>query len=250
MSKVQSIDRAFLLLQELAEKSGGISDLSRRAGLPTSTVARLLNALEDSEVVERIDDGYEYRLGPRILQMATKSNKDETLLALARPHMVHLVDQLFENTGLSIPSGYEVQYVGQINCANPVQIRDWTGTRIPMHVVPSGIVVLAHWPKKAVKGFLDRKLDRYTPNTVVNKSEIMERLEKVKEDGHCWCLEEFSEGINSVAAPIFSEDGNILGALHVHGPSYRFPATSMKKIVSDLVITQAEKMSKELQNKK
>ena len=48
MSKVQSIDRAFLLLQELAEKSGGISDLSRRAGLPTSTVARLLNALEDS----------------------------------------------------------------------------------------------------------------------------------------------------------------------------------------------------------
>ena len=52
MAKVQSIDRAFLLLQELAEKSGGISDLSRRSGLPTSTVARLLSALEESEVIE------------------------------------------------------------------------------------------------------------------------------------------------------------------------------------------------------
>jgi len=249
MAKVQSIDRAFLLLQELAEKSGGISDLSRRSGLPTSTVARLLSALEESEVIERIDDGYEYKLGPRILQMASKSNKGETLLAIARPHMVNLVDQLFENTGLSISSGYEIQYVGQVNCANPVQIRDWTGTRLPMHVVPSGLVILAHWPKKAVQSFLDRKLDRYTPNTVVNKAEIMKRLEKIKEEGFCWCLEEFSEGINSIASPILAENGNVMGALHIHGPSYRFPSDSMKKIVSDLLVTQTEKMCKELKYK-
>ena len=135
---VQSIDRAFLILRKLAEKPGGISDLSRRVELPTSTVARLLAALEDSEAVERIDDGYEYKLGPRILQMSAQANKAESLLVIARPHMVSLVDKLFENTGLSIPSGYEVQYVGQVNSVNPVQIRDWTGTRIPMHVVPSG----------------------------------------------------------------------------------------------------------------
>ena len=247
---VQSIDRAFLLLRKLAEKPGGISDLSRRVELPTSTVARLLAALEDSDAIERIDDGYEYKLGPRILQMAAQANKAESLLVIARPYMVSLVDKLFENTGLSIPSGYEIQYVGQVNCANPVQIRDWTGTRLPMHVVPSGLVVLAHWPKKAVQGFLDRKLDRYTPKTVVSKSEIMNRLEKIKLDGFCWCLEEFSEGINSIAAPVFAEDGNILGALHVHGPSYRFPDKSMKKVVSDLVVAQAQRMCKELIHKK
>jgi len=247
---VQSIDRAFLLLRKLAEKPGGISDLSRRVELPTSTVARLLAALEDSDAIERIDDGYEYRIGPRIISNGSQANKAESLLVVARPYMVSLVDKLFENTGLSIPSGYEIQYVGQVNCANPVQIRDWTGTRLPMHVVPSGLVVLAHWPKKAVQGFLDRKLDRYTPKTVVSKSEIINRLEKIKQDGFCWCLEEFSEGINSIAAPVFAEDGNILGALHVHGPSYRFPDKSMKKVVSDLVVAQAQRMCKELIHKK
>jgi len=247
---VQSIDRAFLILRKLAEKPGGISDLSRRVELPTSTVARLLAALEDSEAVERIDDGYEYKLGPRILQMSAQANKAESLLVIARPHMVSLVDKLFENTGLSIPSGYEVQYVGQVNSVNPVQIRDWTGTRIPMHVVPSGLVVLAHWPKKAVQGFLDRKLERYTPKTVVNKSEIINRLKRIKIDGFCWGMEEFSDGINSIAAPVFAEDGNILGALHVHGPSYRFPDKSMKKTISELLVNQAKKMSKELILKK
>ena len=97
MAKVQSIDRAFLLLQELAEKSGGISDLSRRSGVPTATVARLLSALEESEVIERIDDGYEYKLGPRILQMASKSNKGETLLAIAVSY-----------THLTLPTIYSV----------------------------------------------------------------------------------------------------------------------------------------------
>ncbi|MEC7809578.1 MAG: IclR family transcriptional regulator [Actinomycetota bacterium] len=249
MSKVQSIDRAFQILRELSEKAGGITDLSRRVGLPTSTVARLLSALEESDAIERVAGSYEYKLGPRILQMATQSNQSETLLAMARPHMVNLVEKLFENSGLSIPSGYEVQYVGQVNCANPVQIRDWTGTRLPMHVVPSGLVSLAHLPVETVERFLDRKLERYTTNTVTNKIEVLRRLEKIREEGFCWCIEEFSEGINSVAAPVFSKDGIVIGALHVHGPSYRFPDKTTKKIVSNLVLKQAKKMSRELGQK-
>ena len=88
MSTVQSIDRAFQILKELSEKAGGITDLSRRVGLPTSTVARLLSALEESDVIERVAGGYEYKIGPRILQMSTQSNQNETLLSMARPHMV------------------------------------------------------------------------------------------------------------------------------------------------------------------
>ena len=249
MSTVQSIDRAFQILRALSEKAGGITDISRRVGLPTSTVARLLSALEESDVIERVAGGYEYKLGPRILQMSTQSNQNETLLSMARPHMVNLVEKLYENAGLSVISGYEVQYLGQVNCANPVQIRDWTGTRLPMHVVPSGLVSLAHLPIETVQMFLDRKLERFTTNTVVNKNEVLQRLEKIKDEGFCWCIEEFSEGINSVAAPVFSKDRNVIGALHVHGPSYRFPDKATKKIVSNLVLKEAKKMSQELSQK-
>ena len=46
MQSVQSIDRAFQLLGEVADDPAGISELSRRLDLPTSTVARLLSTLE------------------------------------------------------------------------------------------------------------------------------------------------------------------------------------------------------------
>ena len=36
--------------------------------------------------------------------------------------------------------GYDVLYLEQVECDHPVQVRDWAGTRAPMHTVPSGLV--------------------------------------------------------------------------------------------------------------
>lgn len=246
MSTVQSIQRAFKLLEELVGEPFGITELSRRTDLPTSTVARILNTLEIAGAVERLENGSKYRVGPTILAMGARTEPGKNLYALARSYMVDLVDQLFENVGLSIPSGYEMYYVGQVNCANPVQIRDWTGTSLPMHIVPSGLIVLSYWPDGAVDRFLKRRLDRYTANTETRPDRIRERLVKARRDGYIWCHEEYSEGINSVAAPIFDNTIGIVGALHCHGPSYRFPDESMRNIAADLVTASADAISIEL----
>ena len=70
MATVQSIDRAFGLLEELARQPAGISDLARKVGLPTSTVARLLATLEGCHAVERNPDGTGYRIGPSIVTIS------------------------------------------------------------------------------------------------------------------------------------------------------------------------------------
>ena len=246
MASVQSIQRAFRLLQALADEPAGITELSRRVDLPTSTVARILATLEKAGAAERIDDGSTYRIGPAVRTMGARADPGQDLYTLARPHMVDLVDQLFENVGLSIPSGYEMQYVGQANCANPVQIRDWTGASLPMHIVPSGLVVLAYWPDGAIDRFLGRRLDRYTANTETRPERIRKRLTSIRRDGYVWCHEEYSEGINSVAAPIFDDGLGVVGALHCHGPSYRFPDESMRDIAAGLVKAGAAAVSSDL----
>ena len=52
MASVQSIQRAFRLLQALADEPAGITGLSRRVDLPTSTVARILGTLEEAGAAE------------------------------------------------------------------------------------------------------------------------------------------------------------------------------------------------------
>jgi len=243
MQTVQSIDRAFQILEEVASDPGGISELSRRLGLPTSTVARLLATLERSGAVERMTDDNSYRIGSAIVTMAASIDPNQSLLAVAQPYMVDLVEQVAEAVGLSIPAGYDVHYIGQVDCANPVQVRDWTGVSLPMHIVPSGMVVLAHWPDEAIARYLSRKLDRYTPGSVTDPRLIRERIERVRDEDVSWMEEEFAEGISSVAAPLFNAAGVVVGALHSHGPTYRFPDEALRDIISGRVRSTAQAIS-------
>ena len=246
MQTVQSIDRAFQILEEVASDPGGISELSRRLGLPTSTVARLLATLERLGAVERMTDDNGYRIGSAIVTMAASIDPNQSLLAVAQPYMVDLVEQVAEAVGLSIPAGYDVHYIGQVDCANPVQVRDWTGVSLPMHVVPSGMVVLAHWPDEAIARYLSRKLDRYTPGSVTDPRRIRERIERVRDEDVSWMEEEFAEGISSVAAPLFNAAGVVVGALHSHGPTYRFPDEALRDIIAGRVRSTAQAISASL----
>ena len=49
-------------------------------------------------------------------------------------------------------------YIDQVGSPNPVSVRDWTGSRIPLHAVSSGQVLLAH-ARADVRAALPRPAD-------------------------------------------------------------------------------------------
>jgi DNA-binding IclR family transcriptional regulator len=59
-------------------------------------------------------------------------------------------------------------------------------------------------------------------------------------------FEEFAEGINSVAAPVFGPDG-VTAALRIHGPTYRFPDPDRTHDIGLLVAAAASRLSEQLQ---
>jgi DNA-binding IclR family transcriptional regulator len=115
-----------------------------------------------------------------------------------------------------------------------------------MHAVPSGLVLLAEWPKDALDAYLAGELVAPSRRTVTDPAELRSRLADVREAGHAWGLEEFAEGIDSVAAPIRDARGNPVAAVHVHGPSYRFPAPRSEARVAAAVAAAAHEISRRL----
>ena len=61
---------------------------------------------------------------------------------------MQLTESLGEATGLSVLDGHDVLYLGQVEADHPVQVRDWTGERLPAHLVSSGFVLLAGAPPR------------------------------------------------------------------------------------------------------
>lgn len=223
MAHVESVARAVKIIEALAMSPAGLSETARRVGLPKSTVARLLSTLEATEAVERAEDGRMYRLGPMVQRLSAAAGGPAQLAAFAWPYLEELTAATGEAAGISIPDGYRVHYIDQTEATHPVQVRDWAGELIPMHLVPSGLVIMAHWPEEQTDRYLRRDLEKTTSNSVTDPEAIRERLSRIREEGYVWVFEEFIEGINSVAAPVFEKD-TITAAIHVHGPAYRFPA--------------------------
>ena len=243
---VQSIRRAFSVLGVLADGPLGVTEVAIRSHIPKSTAARLLAALATEGAVEQIPGETRYRLGPHLTALASGLGDARGLVATARPALVDLAGELGEAAGLSVRDGWTAHYVDQVDSPNPVQVRDWTGTRIPLHAVSSGQVFLAHLPAPTLSRYLAEPLEAFTPHTLTDAGALLERLRDVRRDGHAWVLEEYAIGISSVAAPVADARGELVAAVHVHGPSYRFPVPGSEGDIATAVRAAAARIGARL----
>jgi DNA-binding IclR family transcriptional regulator len=201
-----------------------MTEVAARVRLPKSTVARLLATLEELRAVSREEDGKTFRVGMGIVELAGAIDASAALASAMMPRLVGLAGSIGEAAGFSVPTGYTMHYLAHVESPNSVQVRDYSGLTVPMHVGPSGLCLMALWPVEELDRYLSRPIEAFTPHTITDPELIRKRLDEIRVAGHCWIYEEFAEGITSVAAPVLNGEGRVLGAIHVHGPSYRFPA--------------------------
>lgn len=246
MSRVQSIERAFAVLGALTDGPIGVTEVADRVALPKSTAARLLVSLAREGAVEQVPGETRYRLGPRLESLATGLLATRSVVAIARPHLAELATSIGETAGLSIPEGDAMHYVEQVDGVHPVGVRDWTGARIAMHAVSSGLAVLALSPRPRIEAYLGRPLERFTDRTMTEPAQLRARLQRIQLEGCAWTDGEYAEGIASVAAGIADANGDIVGAVHVHGPSYRFPPPDRDTDLGIQVATTATRIARAL----
>jgi DNA-binding IclR family transcriptional regulator len=245
VSRVQSIERAFAVLSALTDGPVGVTEVAERAALPKSTAARMLATLTHEGAVEQVPGDTRYRLGPRIATLAEGIVPVRGLVTTVRPILEELSAQTGETAGLSVAEGFVVHYVDQVGTSHQVQVRDWTGTRVPMHAVSSGLIFLAQLPESTLDAYLDRELEAFTPRTLTAPDALRERLAEVRADGYAWVHEEFAEGLSSVAAGVADATGSLAAAVHVHGPAYRFPQSDESE-VGGQVLAAATRASERL----
>ena len=242
MSTVQSIERAFSLLKVLAGGPAGVTEIAERVSLPKSTVSRLLATLEELGVVEQVSAGGVYRMGAAMLDLAGAASPGRSLISVARPHLAELNRLTGEAAGLSIADGTQMFYLDQITPVSELQVRDWTGTRIPMHAVPSGQVVLAAMNADELDAYLAEPLTAFTDHTIADADALRARLREARTTGYAIAVDEYADGLSSIAAPIRDAAGRVLGALHVYGPTYRFHAERDPKALGALVVDAAARV--------
>ena len=220
---IQSVDRAVAILDVLASegwKAG--AEVARELGVHRSTALRLLATLERHGLVERDQRTAKYRLGGRLVQLASVVRGEADLRTAARPVCEALARSVGETVTLDVLAGDEILPIEQATGSTSVVSVSWLGTRSPAHCTASGKVILALGPEAVRARYLARPLERRAPNTIVNRAELEAQLNVARATGYARTDEELEVGLSAIAAPVRAPGGEVVGALDVSGPAHRF----------------------------
>lgn len=232
---LQTISRSIQLLRCFDEEPElGISELAQRLGIAKSTVYGIVSTLEIHNFLEQDRRTGRYRLGTEIFRLGTKVKSD--LLNIAKPYMEKLVADYSETVHLVVPDQCSILYIHKIESPHSMRICSRVGERLPLYCTAVGKMILAQMDEEErADVFSATSFHPFTPNTIQDKSVLMQELAKIRADGFAVDREELEMGLTCVAAPVFDGNGKPGAAISVAGPTVRMTDRAIEKIAQGLL---------------
>jgi DNA-binding IclR family transcriptional regulator len=220
-SQVQVIARAATILRALEDENAGLSlgQIAQRVNLARSTVQRIVSALETEKLVIAATPNGRVRLGPTILRLAASVRSD--FIALARPFIVRLSDELHETVDLSTVKKDHLVFIDQVIGSQRLRTVSAVGETFPLHCTANGKAYLARLDDRAIGALIGEHYEARTPRTLVRMEALLADLKSVRRAGVAYDCEEHTLGVCAAGVALQDPLGNSV-AISVPVPSQRF----------------------------
>jgi IclR family pca regulon transcriptional regulator len=227
---LQSLERGMAVIRIFSSERPALtlSEVAHLTGMTRATARRILLTLEKLGYVS--SNGRLFSLTPQVLTLGWAYLSSLNLWDIALPLMEQLVEETEESCSAATLDLPDVVYVARVPTRRIMAISLSVGSRLPAHATSMGRVLLADLPDDRLERFLaDAKLERFTPNTIVDPDLLRAELELVRSRGWAIADEELEIGLRSVAAPIRGRDGRAMAALNT---SAAVPRASIDDLVN------------------
>ena len=243
---VQSIGRAFAILEEIARTREGIglAELSKRVGLHNSTTFHLVKTMVGLGYVRQLKDK-RYRVGRPLFALAASALDDVEMVSLAMPILEALSHETGEASHFGVRMGDQVVVIARTGGAGAFQLTDRVGVVRPAHCTALGKIALAGLAEEQLTQFLARdELKAFTPKSITDAALLRRELDEVRRAGIAFDDGEFDPEVRCVALPVRDFTGRIIGALGMSGPVWRLTIQALQSRAK-LVEAAATRLSAE-----
>ncbi|WP_127793475.1 IclR family transcriptional regulator [Agromyces sp. LHK192] len=225
------LDRLTALLEafESDDRGLGISELALRAGLPKSTVSRLVAILVRRNYLER--DGRLLHLGLRLFELGHLAEQPRRLRSAALPIMANLRNTTGGTVNVAIRDERELVCIAVMRGQAPAPVIAHTGAFLPMHATALGKAVLAHSRAAFVEEILSAPLPAWTERTLTDPTALRVELDRIGRGAPALDAGEYLAGVSCVAHGLFDRSGDVVGALSVSNTSTVFDAELFAPVV-------------------
>lgn len=223
------------------------AEIAKATGLNVSAAQRFAHSLLTLGWIEKDARTKEYRLSPRLLDLAYLFLRSDPLTNVAYPHLVKLAVATGEYINLSVLDRGDVIYLIRLAGTRQREQQNLVGGRMPSFCTSNGRAMLAFLPEEEAREIIEQS-DR-TPlvdAALTDVAKIMRKIREARKDGYAIVDGESEEGVISVAAPILDAAGHPLGAINAPVSTRTWTVQRVRdKIVPQLLDT-AEIISRSL----
>jgi DNA-binding IclR family transcriptional regulator len=219
----------------------GIADQSDTS---KSTVHAHLHTLCDLGYL--VEEDGSYRLGLPFLTLGgdvQQTGLYGKLYRISKPEIDELTETTGERAQIVVEENGYGFYLYQSLGDRAVQADTFIGSRTPLHSTAAGKVFLAYISNERAEEIINRHgLSADTDDTITDRDQLYERLDRIQERGYAFDREERIPGICCVAAPVMAQD-TVYGSVSVSLPRKRSDEEFFQQRLPDLVTSAAQVIS-------
>ena len=242
-----TVGKALEIMDAVAayERPVRFSEMLENSPYPKATLYRFLQTLTNQKMLAYDEETGTYSLGIRLMRLAHATWRSASLSPIARPFVQELAAKVGETIHLAQLDDGQVLFVDKQRANAHVQTLAQVGQIAPAYCTGVGKVMLANIaPKRLQIALRKQSYFQYTTHSHASAQSLMRELEVIRAEGVAFDREEHELGINSIAAPILTPNGRVVGAMSIVTASNRFDIEALKQFKDPLLET-ARKIGEE-----
>ncbi len=135
---------------------------------------------------------------------------------------------------LSLFDHGNVFYIEVLKGNHALSIAAAVGQRLPAHCTASGKLFLAYLSPQELNAFLNHTLVAYTDKSITSPDKLRNHLESILQQGYGFDDEEYEAGIRAISAPICNQQGMVIAAMSIPGPTSRMTTDRIPQVAEAL----------------
>ena len=244
---VQSLGRAFAILEEVARHRDGIglAELSKLVGLHNSTTFHLAKTMVSLGYLRQAKETKRYRVGRPLFALAASALDEIEMVNVATPILEQLSRETGESAHYAVRMGDAVVVIARTSGPGAFQLTDRVGVVRPAHCTALGKIILASLRPDQLKRFLERvEMKPSTDKSITDAAVLLREIAEIRRTGIAFDDGEFNPEVRCVAVPVIDFTGQVIGALGISGPIWRLSNQALHNS-AEIVKTAATGLSRE-----
>lgn len=209
-----------LRLVSESEEPLGVAEISRRLGLPASTVYRALITLEESEYISRYQNSPRYVLGPLPRLLSRSLFRRFALHRESLPSLRRLARETGETTTLSVRLGWYSLRLAVVYGGRDFYHRARLGEVTLLHANLSSRAIMAFMADDEIAAYW-RFVEARHPEADTDHAGLAQVIAEARRRRLVIEPLAMSPGHCSVSLPLFDPDGRSIASLALNGPVLR-----------------------------